>query len=800
MIKNYLTVAVRNIARNKTFSAINILGLAIGMACCILILLYVQYEMSYDQHHEHGHRIYRVAAKVKIGEVLRQAPVTPFPMGPALVKDYPEVIEAVRFFEGTDPRTLVEDQHGQVFFEDNLWFTDPNFFQVFNFPLSKGDPETVFLEPHSVVITEAVAQKYFGGQNPIGQILSFYKLERKKAFKVTGVLKDTVHNSHFRFDFLASPISHHQPDWTTNVFYTYLLLQQSDSARELEAKLPDFIEAHTGGQSKATGFKIDYFLQPLTDIHLHSRLEAEMSENSDIRYVYLFLIIALFVLILACVNFMNLSTARSATRTKEVGMRKIVGANRLQLIRQFMGESILLALLALFFAIAFVEVSLPAFNAFIQRELVLDYAGNWQVVLTLLGVVLFAGLLSGIYPAFFLSAFQPVEVLKSTLKRGLKTSSSRKTLVVFQFVISIILIIGTVVVYHQSDYIKNKNLGFDKEHVIVMPYPGMRVTERYKSQLSGYANVLNTSKSSSVPGRRVAGSFFRAHGDDTSHGRSAMNKIVVDREFISTYGLELVEGRDFSKDMMNDGEGELILNEAAMRHFGWTSCAGKEVENIWPQGGEVKVEYRGEVVGVVKDFHYQSLHHQIEPLIITTVEKWFEYFAIRIRSDDVAGTLGFLKTQWKEIAPNKPFDYFFLDDDYDKLYRTEEQIGTLFGLFSILAIFVASLGLFGLASFTAQLRIKEIGIRKVLGASVSNLVLMLSKEFALLVGLANLIAWPIAYYAMNRWLQDFAYRIDLNIWAFVLSGFLALLIALTTVSYQAYKVARTNPVDALRDE
>ena len=425
----------------------------------------------------------------------------------------------------------------------------------------------------------------------------------------------------------------------------------------------------------------------------------------------------------------------------------------------------------------------------------MDYTGNWHVVLVLLGVVLFAGLLSGIYPALFLSAFQPVEVLKSTLKRGLKTSSSRKTLVVFQFVISIILIIGTVVIYHQADYIRNKKLGFNKEQVIVMPYPGMQVTERYKSRLSGYANVLNTSTSSNIPGRQFPTSQFRSPVDGTSQDGFQMNMIVVDREFISTYGLELIEGKDFSKDMMNDGEGELILNEAAMRHFGWTSCVDKEVENIWPEGGKMEVMYRGEVAGVVKDFHYQSLHHEIEPLIIMT-GRWFEYFAIRIRSDDVAGTLGFLKAQWKEIAPNKPFDYFFLDDDYDKLYRAEKQIGTLFGLFSILAIFVASLGLFGLASFTAQLRIKEIGIRKVLGASVSNLVLMLSKEFALLVGLANLIAWPIAYYAMNRWLQDFAYRIDLGIWAFVLSGFLALFIALTTVSYQAWKVARTNPVDA----
>ncbi len=794
MIKNYLTVAIRNIARNKTFSAINILGLAIGMACCILILLYVQDELSYDQHHKHAHRIYRVASESKVAGVLSQYAVTPFPMGPALVTAYPEVIETMRFSRA-DPKTLVEDQHGHFFYENSVVFTDPNFFKVFDFSLSQGDPETAFLEPYSVVITEAIAQKYFGEQNPVGQILSF----NDQAFKVTGVLKDTAHNSHFQFNLLASPISRdHQSNWLRHDFYTYLLLQKRDSAQGLEAKLPDFIEAHAGELLKPGGFA-RYFLQPLTDIHLRSHLEGEMGENSDIRYVYLFLIIAFFVLILACVNFMNLSTARSATRSKEVGMRKVVGANRAQLIRQLMGESILLALLALFFAIALVEISLPAFNAFIQRELVLDYTGHWHAVLTLLSIVLFAGLASGVYPALFLSAFQPVEVLKSTLTQGLKTSSFRKTLVIFQFVISIILIIGTVVVYYQADYIRNKKLGFNKEQVIVMPYPGMQVTERYKSRLSGYANVLNTSTSSNIPGRQFPTSQFRSPVDGVSQDGFEINMVVVDREFISTYDLKLVEGRDFSKDILSNKDGGLILNEAALRHFGWTSCAGKEVENIWPQGDKIEVRYRGEVIGVVKDFHYQSLHHEIEPLIIMT-GNWFEYFAIRIRSDDIAGTLSFLKAQWKEIAPNKPFDYFFLDDDYDKLYRTEKQIGTLFGFFSILAIFVASLGLFGLASFTAQQRIKEIGIRKVLGASISNLVLMLSKEFTLLVGIANLIAWPIAYYAMHRWLQDFAYRIDLGIWAFVLSGFLALFIALTTVSYQAWKVARTNPVDALRYE
>ena len=795
MIKNYLTVAVRNIARNKTFSAINILGLAIGMACCILILLYVQDELSYDQHHEHAHRIYRVATEADVAGTKGQYAITPFPMGSALVKDYPEVIDAVRFYKGQEPKILVGNQDGHFFSEESILFTDPNVFKVFNFSLSQGDPEIAFLESYSVVITESVAQKYFGGQNPLGQILSFFN--GKATFKVTGILKNAGHNSHLQFDFLASPIPR-EASWMTHEFYTYLLLQQNASAQELEAKLPGFIETYAGEQHKAIGFMVEYFLQPLTDIHLHSHLEWEMRPNADIRYVYLFLIIAFFVLMLACINFMNLSTARSATRSKEVGMRKVVGANRTQLIRQFMSESILLALVALLFAIVLIEVSLPAFNAFIQRELILDYTGNWHVVLALVGVVLFAGLLSGIYPAFFLSAFQPVEVLKSTLTRGLKTSSSRKILVVFQFVISIILIIGTVVIYQQSDYIKNKKLGFDKEHVIVMPNPGKQLTERYRSILSTYGNVLNTSRSVSVSGRSIPANMFRPFSNSAYQDGLVMSHLHVDHDFLSTYGLELIEGRDFSKDISSDKYGTFILNEAAMRKLGWTSCANQKLEEVSPtEGGRLKIDAQGDVVGVVKDFHYKSLHHEIEPLVIM-IGDWFEYFSIRIRADDVAGTLGFLKAQWKEIAPNRPFDYFFLDDDYDKLYRTEEQIGTLFGLFSILAIFVASLGLFGLASFSAQQRIKEIGIRKVLGASISNLVLMLSKEFALLVGIANLIAWPIAYYAMNRWLQDFAYRIDLEIWAFVLSGFLALLIALTTVSYQAWKVARTNPVDALR--
>ena len=607
MIKNYLTVAIRNIARNKTFSAINIIGLAIGMACCILILLYVQDELSYDQHHEHAQRIYRLAEEAHMAGQTRRIALTSFPMGPALVQDYPTVVDAVRFYKD-DEKTPVANQQNQ-FYERGVLFTEANVFRVFDFPLSQGDPRTALQEPYSIVLTEEMARKYFGDRNPMGQTLSVGEAE----CKITGVLKETDQNTHLQFNFLASSLR--RRDWVDHSYYTYLLLQDAHAADELETELPNFIERHIGEQLNASGIRFKPFLQPLTDIHLHSHLEFEMRSNGDIRYVYLLLIIALFVLILACVNFMNLSTARSATRSKEVGMRKVVGANRAQLIRQFMGESILLALVALLFAVVLIEVSLPAFNAFIQHKLVLDYAGNWNVLLALLGVALFAGLLSGIYPAFFLSAFQPVEVLKSTLKRGLKTSSSRKTLVVFQFVISIVLIIGTVIIYHQSDYIKNKKLGFNKEQMVVMPID-RQLAKRYKPTVSAYVAVLNVSASSAVPGREIASHLFRPLLDVAQKDALLMNVMHVDHEFIQTLGIEVLEGRAFSEDIGSDRNGAFMLNKAAMQKLGWTSCANQKFENVYPEGGGLKVEVQGDVVGVVKDFHYQSLHYEIEPLVI----------------------------------------------------------------------------------------------------------------------------------------------------------------------------------------
>ncbi len=792
MIKNYLTVATRNLMNGKTYSVINVAGLAAGMACCILILLYVRDEMGYDEHHRHAHRIFRLVEEIQVAGNTRRAAITPFPMGPALVEDYPEVIDAVRFYRD-DEKTVVGTRNVH-FYEEGVWFVDENVFKMFHFPLSQGDVETALKQPHSVVVSEEIARKYFGERASIGQVLSIGGDE----FEVTGILKDVDHNTHFQIAFLASPIK--RKDWIDHSYYTYLLLRSKDSAEELESKLPEFIDRHMGEKLKASGIELRPYLQPLTDIHLRSRLEYEMSVNGDIRRVYLFLVIAGFVLLLACVNFVNLSIAHSARRAKEVGIRKAMGASRSQLICQFLGESTLVALLALFLAVILVEIMLPAFNAFLNRELsIFDYK-NWDFMWVLIGIVVFAGIVSGSYPALLLSAFQPVDVLKGRLVGGAGKLNLHKPLVILQSGISVVLIIGTVVVHIQSDYMRNKPLGFDKEHVIVIPVHGKDVVERYRSRVAEYTHVLSVSASSSVPGREIASNLFRPHSDATHGGPLLMNFIHADHQFIETFGIEIVEGRSFSKDLSSDNKGAFILNQSAMRKLGWASSAGKELQVVYPGDSGLKVEVGGDVIGLVRDFHYRSLHHEIEPLVIMTGSGWTDYCSIRIGAGEVLGTIAYLKAQWREIVPDVPFEYLFLDDIYDELHRAEDHLGKMFGFFSIFAIFEAGLGLLGLASFTARRRRKEIGVRKILGATVSHIVLKLSKEFAVLVGFANLVAWPIAYYAADRWLQDFAYRVDLDISPFVLGGILSLFIALATTSLHTWKAAQTSPANVLRYE
>ena len=805
MFRNYLTVAFRNLVRHKVYSFINISGLAIGMTCCVLILIFARFELGYDAYHENADRIYRIAHErgTADGRIVPSA-TSPPPLAPVLRNEYPEVVHAVRFVRGT---SVI--RYGNNRFRERLFFTDASVFDVFDFPLVKGDAQTALREPFSVILTEMTARKYFGHEDPLGKVLTFETPVVQHDYKVTGVIQEVPHNSHFRFGILASYESLHEDDgtsailknWLSNpVLYTYLLLPQDCSPAELERKLPALIKKYMGEASAARGQVLRLFLQPLTSIHLYSHLNHEVEPNSDVVHVYLFAALACFVLLIACINFMNLSTARSARRAKEVGIRKVTGANRLQLIRQFLGESTLLAFIALLVAAALVEISLPLFSRLVDQPLAVDY-GNLSVPFGLVGVALITGIVAGSYPAFFLSAFQPAAVLKGTLNACSKTSRFRQVLVTVQFAISTTLIISMGIIYAQMDYVRNKSLGFEKAHVIALPIFRHRdLRSKYelvKAELLQSPDILSCAVSSDVPLRSTPGFPLRrwpAHPEGAP-GELQVPGYSVDQDFWETLGITLVAGRNFSKGSAADETEAVIVNETAVRRFGWASS-----EEALGKGLVLRNRKRGTIIGVVKDFHVQSLYQQIEPLIFRISPSSCNNLLVRIRPNRSSSALDLLKREWETYVPSSPFEYAFLDEYFDRQYRTDERRGKMLGGFTVLAIFIACLGLFGLVSFAAEQRTKEIGIRKALGATASNIVLLLSKDFARPVILANVIAWPIAYYAMNNWLQNFAYRIDLGMGTFVLGGMLALAIALVTVSYQAIKAALANPVDALRYE
>jgi len=712
MFRNYLTIAVRNLVRHKIYSFINISGLAIGMACCILILLFVQDELSYDGYHEKAGQIYRIVVERHAKGKMKSTVSTPAPMAPALLNDFPEIVHVVRFFNQDNPTPLV--RYGDKrFYEKRFFFTDANVFDVFPFPLIRGSAQTALQEPFSVVITEEMARKYFGDEDPLGKVLTF---KNWLDLKITGVLQNLPPHSHRRFDFLASFATLEKwlgkdfmSNWYNNMCRNYVLLPRNYPAVELEKRFPTFIGKYFGEDTEALG---KLYLQPLKRIHLYSKRDYGMASAGDIQQIYILSTIACFVLLIACINSMNLSTASSAQRAKEVGIRKVVGARRMQLVRQFLGETLLLAFIALLLAIALVELTLPLFNGFTGKELMMDYR-DIRGVLGLGGIVLLVGIVAGSYPAFFLAAFQPVEIL---------------------------------------------------------------------------------------PGGPVGQMTFRAESSPVHPDPLTMRMLWVDHDFIETLGIELGPGRNFSKDHPTDATEAFILNETAVKQLGWESpgaAIGKPFERIYGPKPDERVT--GRIIGVAKDFHFRSLRFDIEPLVIH-LWPWLNYIIVRVQPDHVPSTLAFLERTWQKFDPNHPFEYYFLDDRFASLYRAEESLGQISGAFATLAIFVACLGLFGLAAFTAEQRTKEIGIRKVLGASISGIVLLLSKEFTKLVLVSNLIAWPIAYWAMNRWLQDFAYRIHIGVGTFLLAGVLALIIALLTVSFQAIKAALANPVKALRYE
>lgn len=805
MIRNYLKVAVRNIFRQKGSSALNISGLAIGIACSILIALFVQYELSYDQFHEKANNIYRLAVRASIGDTKIKQTFSSAMTFIKLKEDFPEVENGVKFLNvGRTPITLNE----KTFYEKEVLAVDSTFFDVFTFSLIQGDKKSALSHPNTLILTEKVAIKYFQRADVIGEILNldFSSWGKGKIeFKITGVVKDVPGNSHFHFDFLLSlasfPDMINNTGWSSNNFLTYLLMQEGTSKAEFDKKLKTFTRKHMGEERfdawVAEGNYWEYYLQPLTDIHLTSDLNGEFEANGNKSYVYIFSVISIIILLIASINFMNLSTAKSSLRAKEVGMRKVVGADRKSLILQFLSESVIISYLSIILGLLLVHVFLPFYISLVDRPIEIHYFDNFQVIPTLLIGGLILGIISGSYPAILLSSFKPSKMLKGDSGTSKSGSWIRNTLVIFQFSISIFLIIGTLTIYKQLSYLQNKELGFNKEQVLIVNNPGTLNHDKvsiFKETLRKISSVTQASGSNFLPGQRFSNVGFGAEDVKESF---TLNIGVVDYNYASTLDLEIINGRFFDRGFRSDSVGA-ILNQAAVDVLGWDDPIGKKINNWSKERGDFTV------VGVVKDFHYESLHQDVRPMALFLSSGYYtrteRNIAIRLNTSDIPAAISLVENEWNKQTSGMPFEFSFLDDDYNQLYINEQQTSKIFTIFSVLAIFIASLGLFGLASFITDQKTKEIGLRKVLGASVSELIQMLNSSFVKWVLIASVIAWPLAWIVMDGWLQNFAYRVNQAWWVFLIAALLALMISILVVSLQTIKAALKNPVDSLKYE
>jgi putative ABC transport system permease protein len=807
MFSNYFKVALRNILRFKVYSLINVTGLSVGITCAILILLFVTDEISFDKYHSKADRIYRVIEHIKPVE---ESSSLPFPVAEALKTDYPNFIdEYVRFFDFQAPTLSMEyaPENGTKvqFNEPRVFFADSTLFKVFDFKLKLGNPGEVLNKPLSVLITEATAKRYFGNDNPIGKNLS---LEGQHNLTVTGVLEDTPLNSHFKFDFIVSFSSLHtlMPSgipkvWYWNPCWTYVLLKENTNPEILQSSFPEFVKRR---YPPARGEQTALYLQPLTDIHLHSKLDFEIEANGDITLVYIFAIIAFFILLIAAINFINLSTARSLKRAREVGVRKVMGAVPKQLIAQFLSESIIITSIAVILAIPFVDLFLPVLNRLALKEISFFFITNGMFWASLLFIVILVGLVGGIYPAFFLSSFQPVKVLSGKIEKFGSGALLRKALVISQFAISCILIIGTIITYNQLNHLRNANLGFDKEEVILLPIDRSPVTQnydRFKDRIVRHKSIKSVSVANMVMGTETQSSRYTMEGSDTE---ISLSSYWIGTDFGKTLGMTFLAGRDFNASFPSDtarGGGGVLVNESFLKFAGWEdpeSAIGKKITGR--ADGEMIVK------GVIKGFHFTSLKQPITPLVLVLLPlpedraSFRKYVYVRVDTKDLDNVLPFLEEKFKEFDPSRAFSYSFLDERINRLYSAENLLGKIATVFSIMAIFVACLGLFGLSSFTAEQRTKEIGVRKVLGASIASIVLLLSKQFLILVVIANLLAWPVAYYIMNYWLSNFQTQIGIDAIPFIAAAVFTFVIAFTTMSWQAIKSAIANPVESLRYE
>jgi len=807
MFRNYFKTALRNLVNNKFYTTINILGLAFGLATCLLILLYVIDEQNFDRYNENEKRIYRINNEAKFGNNHLDMAVSNAAMGPTLIREFPQVEQYTRI---QPYGSFLVKKGSQDLRETKVAFADSTLFEVFTLPMISGDVKTALRDPHSLVITERMAQKYFGRTDVRGENLL---INDKDNYKITAVIKNIPEQSHFSFDFFV-PMSENESsrdnNWLSENFNTYIVLKKDADPKKLEPGLNKMMDRFIGPQLKAvmnlsmtdfekTGGFLRCSLMPVEEIHLHSAKIGELSANGNIQFIYIFAAIAGLILLIACVNFMNLSTARASSRAKEVGVRKVLGSLRKNLIQQFITESVLMSFIALVIAISLALLLLPYFNQLAGKKI--QTFGLFQplMLLSFFLLMLIVGILAGSYPAFYLSSFQPIKVLKGKLSGGFKGSSLRNVLVVFQFSISVMLIVGTIVIFNQLNFIRNRDIGYNRNQVLVLHGTDVLQdrTENFKNELLKIPGVVNATVTGYLPvnGYRGKNTLFPSVSFDPKAGIS-LELWNIDENYIPTLDIKMLEGRNYSKQFPTDSSG-IIINEAAAKFIGGRDLMNKSLYRVEDVINKKIREYH--IIGIFKNFNFNSLHEIVTPMALI-LQKEAGSMAIRIDTKEVYPLIAQIKDKWKSMVPGQLFDYTFMDDEFNELYAPEQRTGQLFITFAVLAILIGCLGLFGLVTYAAEQRTKEIGIRKVLGASVGNIAGMISKDFLKLIVISWLIAFPVAWFAMNKWLQDFAYRISISWWVFAGAGIFALIIALLTISSKAIRAAVANPAKSLKSE
>lgn len=794
MFQNLIKVALRVISKDLFYSFFNIAGLTIGITSSIFLLLYVLNELSYDRYHENSDNIYRVVSHISEPDDAFDWAVAQIPFAPQVKEDYPEVVQYVRYIDAG--RTLFK-KDDSFFYEDDVYFVDSTVFEVFSWKLISGNPETALNEPKSIVVTRSFSERYFGTDDPVG---SSIETTSGELYKVTGLMEDVPQNSHLKFSALVSrnTLPRQMGSWGNFGVYTYLLLPEDTDYKQFESKISEMYDKYMAQIFEAMGIKIEYVLHPLPWIHLNSDYEAEPEPTGSKAYIYIFSIVALFMLVIASINYMNLATARSTRRAREVGLRKVMGSSRGLLIFQFLTESIILTIISVILSLLLVKLLMPEFNLLSGK--LLDFSSLFQMnmILSLIGIIVLLGVVGGSYPAFYLSRFNPEKVLKGEVTSGYKKFSFRKVLVVIQFSISLVMIVSTWVVYSQIGFLKNKDVGFDKTNVIRLNLSTrdmVRQSDVFKEELVANPQIINVGTTNTRVGGGSGKSIFMV---ETSEGMDerGVNFGVCDDEFIETLGITILEGRDFSLKQMADTATGVLINETMAKRMNWDNPIGKKVQ-IGSDGDNENPVAR--VVGLMKDFNQTGLYNEVESyLLMFRLDNRVIY--VKFKDNDVTSTIDYIEKKWKEVFQGIPFEYHSLEEDFSNQFEEDQKRGLILAVFSILIIIIASLGLYGLSSYTVEQRTKEIGIRKVLGANVGNITGMISKEFFILILISMIIAFPVAYFLMKNWLQNYTYQTSLSIWIFVLSGLAIMIIAFVTISYHTLRAGNANPVDSIRQD